>query len=55
MGFSIFMSMNKYIGILLLIILFSGCKEKTINLGKDISFDQEMDVSYDIDPQQKLD
>lgn len=47
--------MNKYIGILLLIILFSGCKEKTINLGKDISFDQEMDVSYDIDPQQKLD
>ncbi|KUJ58043.1 MULTISPECIES: alpha/beta hydrolase [Chryseobacterium] len=47
--------MNKCIGILLLIILFSGCKEKTINLGKDISFDQEMDVSYDIDPQQKLD
>ena len=55
MGFSIFMSMNKCIGILLLIILFSGCKEKTINLGKDISFDQEMDVSYGKDPQQKLD
>lgn len=49
------MSMNKCIGILLLIILFSGCKEKTINLGKDISFDQEMDFSYDKDPQQKLD
>ncbi|KQK27417.1 acetyl esterase [Chryseobacterium aquaticum] len=47
--------MNKCIGILLLIILFSGCKEKTINLGKDISFDQEMDVSYGKDPQQKLD
>lgn len=55
MGFSIFMSMNKCIGILLLILLLSGCKEKTINLGKDISFDQEMDVSYDKDPQQKLD
>lgn len=47
--------MNKCIGILLLILLLSGCKEKTINLGKDISFDQEMDVSYDKDPQQKLD
>jgi hypothetical protein len=40
--------MNKCIGILLLILFLSGCKEKTINLGKDISFDQEMDVSAKI-------
>ena len=55
MGFSIFMSMNKFLSIFFLIIIFCGCKEKTVNLGKNISFDQEMDVSYGKDSQQKLD
>lgn len=55
MGFSIFMSMNKFLSILFLIFIVCGCKEKTINLGKNISFDQEMDVSYGEDSQQKLD
>lgn len=32
-----------------------GCKEKTINLGKDITFDKQMDVSYGDDPEQKMD
>lgn len=32
-----------------------GCKEKTINLSKDITFDKQMDVSYGDDPEQKMD
>lgn len=47
--------MNKFLSILFLIFIVCGCKEKTINLGKNISFDQEMDVSYGEDSQQKLD
>lgn len=47
--------MNKCIGIVLLIFILFGCKEKTVKLGKDISFDKEMDVSYGTDPKQKLD
>ncbi|MCU7617962.1 alpha/beta hydrolase [Chryseobacterium sp. PBS4-4] len=47
--------MNKFIGILLLILLLSGCQKKTVNLGKDISFDKEMNLSYGADSQQKLD
>ena len=55
MGFSIFISMNKFFNILFLIFIVCGCKEKTVNLGKDISFNQETDVSYGRDSQQKLD
>lgn len=47
--------MNKFLSILFLIFIVFGCKEKTVNLGEDISFDQEMDVSYGRDSQQKLD
>lgn len=54
MGFSIFKSMNKF-GIVLLIFIIFGCKEKTVKLGKDISFDKEMDISYGTFPEQKLD
>jgi acetyl esterase/lipase len=55
MGFSIFRSMNKLIGILLLILVVFACQEKTINLGKDNSFDKETNVAYGNDSQQKLD
>ncbi|RZJ47885.1 MAG: alpha/beta hydrolase, partial [Chryseobacterium sp.] len=47
--------MNKCIGIVLLIFILFGCKEKTVKLGKDISFDKEMDISYGTFPEQKLD
>lgn len=47
--------MNKFLTAFLLIIILLGCKEKTIDLGKDISFDKEMDVSYGDDAEQKLD
>ena len=47
--------MNKFFNILFLIFIVCGCKEKTVNLGKDISFNQETDVSYGRDSQQKLD
>lgn len=46
--------MNKFLATLLFFILF-GCKEKTINLGKDISFDKQIDISYGKDAEQKLD
>lgn len=47
--------MNKFLRILFLIFIICGCKEKTVNLGKDISFDQEINISYGKDSQQKLD
>lgn len=55
MGFSIFRSMNKVIGILLLILVVFACQEKTINLAQDISFDKETNVAYGSNSQQKLD
>jgi len=54
-GFSIFRSMNKSLAILLLILIPLGCKEKTVNLGKDISFDKEINISYGAYSEQKLD
>jgi len=47
--------MNKFLTAFLLIVILFGCKDKTIDLGKDISFDTEMDVSYGDDAEQKLD
>ncbi|MCY0975725.1 alpha/beta hydrolase [Chryseobacterium wangxinyae] len=47
--------MNKFIGILLLILILSGCEEKTVHLGRDISFDKEENVTYGDHSQQKLD
>lgn len=38
-----------------MILLFSGCQEKTVNLGKDITFEKEMNISYGTDPEQKMD
>lgn len=46
--------MNKFFTLLFLIAML-GCKEKTINLGKDITFDKQMDVSYGDDPEHKMD
>lgn len=46
--------MNKFFLFLCLIVLF-GCKEKTITLSKNITFDQQKDISYGDDPEQKLD
>lgn len=46
--------MNKFLSFLCLIVLFS-CKEKTITISKDITFDQQMDISYGEDPEQKMD
>ena len=46
--------MNKFFTFLCLIALF-GCKEKTINISKDITFDKQMDISYGNDSEQKLD
>ncbi|UFH31011.1 alpha/beta hydrolase [Chryseobacterium sp. C-71] len=46
--------MNKFFAFLCLIVLFS-CKEKTITISKDITFDQQMDISYGNDPEQKMD
>lgn len=40
---------------LLICFLWTGCKEKTINLGENISFELEKDISYGNDSQQKLD
>lgn len=47
--------MKKFVILLFLILFLFSCKEKTINLGKDITFDKQMDVSYGNDPEQKLD
>jgi acetyl esterase/lipase len=46
--------MNKFFTFLCLIVLF-GCKEKTITISKDITFDQQMDISYGEDSEQKMD
>jgi acetyl esterase/lipase len=46
--------MNKFFLFLCLIVLF-GCKEKTITISKDITFDQQKDISYGDDSEQKLD
>lgn len=46
--------MNKFSAFLFFFLLFS-CKEKTLNLGNDITFNQEMNISYGDDPEQKAD
>ena len=38
-----------------MILILYSCEEKTVNFGKDISFDKEMNISYGTDSQQKLD
>lgn len=38
-----------------MILILYSCEEKSVNLGKDISFDKEMNISYGTDSQQKLD
>ncbi|MBW7676831.1 alpha/beta hydrolase [Chryseobacterium chendengshani] len=47
--------MNKFRGFLFLILILLGCKEKTVHLGKEISFDKRMNISYGVDAEQKLD
>lgn len=58
-GFSIFMIMYKsFITILCFLSLFflwTGCKEKKVTLGKNISFDKEENISYGKDPEQTMD
>ena len=39
----------------LIILTFSGCRQKTIDLGKDSSFKIEKDISYGQDHDQKMD
>ncbi|AZA61437.1 alpha/beta hydrolase [Chryseobacterium indoltheticum] len=46
--------MNKFLALLFFVLLLS-CKEKTVNISKDITFDKQMDVSYGNDSEQKLD
>jgi acetyl esterase/lipase len=36
-------------------LLWTGCKEKTVTLAKDISFEKEENIRYGNDPEQKLD
>ncbi|GEN75082.1 alpha/beta hydrolase [Chryseobacterium hagamense] len=38
-----------------MILILSGCRQKTIELGKNISFTSEQNISYGKDPAQKLD
>ncbi|WP_210148757.1 alpha/beta hydrolase [Chryseobacterium scophthalmum] len=47
--------MKKNLIILFLVLIIFSCKEKTINISKDITFDKQMDVSYGNDSEQKLD
>lgn len=47
--------MKKFVILLFLGLFLFSCKEKTINLGIDITFDKQMDVSYGNNPEQKLD
>lgn len=49
------MIMKKNLTILFLVLIIFSCKEKTINISKDITFDKQMDVSYGNDSEQKLD
>ena len=46
--------MNKFLALLFFVLLLN-CKEKTINISKDITFDKQMDISYGNDSEQKLD
>lgn len=59
-GFSIFMIMDKnsFMTILCffsICLLWTGCKEKTVALAKDIIFEKEENIRYGDDPGQKLD
>lgn len=58
-GFSIFRIMNKSLSIIIfclsLCFLWTGCKEKKVTLGKDISFQKEENIHYGNDPEQVMD
>lgn len=58
-GFSIFRIMNKSLPIIIfclsLCFLWTGCKEKKVTLGKDISFEKEENIRYGNDSEQILD
>jgi len=49
------MSMNKLFVFILLAVSIINCKEKTINLGENISFEKQQNISYGNDSQQKMD
>jgi len=51
------MKKNIYIILVCLILFFlcTGCKEKKIELGKDISFDKEENIHYGNSPEQSMD
>lgn len=51
----IFIVMKKHLIFLFLILILIGCKEKTVTLGNNISFDVEKDISYGNNPEQNLD
>jgi len=40
---------------LVIVLFISGCKEKKLTLGKDISFEKEENVRYGNNPEQVLD
>jgi len=46
--------MNKFFTFLCLIALF-GCKEKTMTISEGITFDQQTDISYGDDSEQRMD
>ncbi|WP_179474578.1 alpha/beta hydrolase [Chryseobacterium sp. H1D6B] len=43
------------LGFLTGLLMITGCKEKTIELGKDISFESRQNTPYGKDPEQKMD
>jgi acetyl esterase/lipase len=38
-----------------MLLFYTGCRKKTINLGKEISFESQENISYGKDPEQKMD
>jgi acetyl esterase/lipase len=58
-GFSIFMYMKKSFTIILYCLsiglLWTGCKEKKVTLGKDISFEKEENIHYGNNAEQVMD
>lgn len=54
-GFVYIYGMKKCLFLLFLVLIIVGCKKKVINIGENISFNIEKDISYGNDSEQKLD
>jgi acetyl esterase/lipase len=59
MSFLSLLSMRNYfifiLGCLAGLLMITGCKDKTVNLGKDISFESRQNTVYGKHPEQKMD